>query len=147
MSNNVKPRKLQLFMSCCKKLRGCTHRGSQDDECVCVGMRGLLLSIELPPELSKHLGASERLRAHLLSHLFCGCSYCGYSHSPTHSAWGHFNCHSCLAEKVSKCMLPPIAAKRYWENVTASLCNNVEYPLSNLYWTAVWAWRQFHLWN
>lgn len=45
----------------------CTHRGSQDDEDVCVGVSGALLSIELPPELSKHLGASQRLGAHRLS--------------------------------------------------------------------------------
>lgn len=56
-------------MACCKKFRGCTHRGSQDDEYVCVGVAGLLLSIELPPELSKHLRASQRLSAHRLAHL------------------------------------------------------------------------------
>lgn len=47
--------------------RVCTHRGSQDDEDVCVGVSGALLSIELPPELPEHLGASQRLSAHRLS--------------------------------------------------------------------------------
>lgn len=47
--------------------RVCTHRGSQDDEDVCVGVSGALLSIELPPELPEHLGASQRLGAHRLS--------------------------------------------------------------------------------
>lgn len=55
-----------FFKSCRKKLRHCTHRGSQDDECVCVGVSGLLLSIELPPELPEHLRASQGLRTHLL---------------------------------------------------------------------------------
>lgn len=58
-------------MACCKKFRRHTHRGSQDYEYVCVGVTGLLLSIELPPELSEHLGASQRLSAHLLVHLVC----------------------------------------------------------------------------
>lgn len=100
-------------MPYCKKFRGCTHRGSKDDECVCVGMTGLLLSIQLPPELSKHLRASQRLRAHLLAHLLSVCPYCsqwplsfpcGYTWH-THTAWWNFNCHHCNAEKksASKC--------------------------------------------
>lgn len=50
---------------------------------MCVGVSGLVLSIELPPELSKHLGAGQRLRAHLLIHLVLLCPYCGYSYLPT----------------------------------------------------------------
>lgn len=100
-------------MTCCKTCRGCTHRGSQDDEYVCVGVTGLLLSIELPPKLSKHLRASQRLSAHLLVHLVIVCPCCGYSLPNGYmndTVWWNFNCHPCLAEKFSELILPPIVA-------------------------------------
>lgn len=58
---------IYIYKTCCKKLRG-THRGSQDNKNVCVGVIGLLLSIELLSELSKHFRASQELSTHLLDH-------------------------------------------------------------------------------
>lgn len=72
-----------LFLSCPEKFRSCTHRGSQDYECMCVEVTGQLFSIELPPELYEHLRATQRLSAHLLAHMVsvCAYSYC-YNYFP-----------------------------------------------------------------
>lgn len=74
-----------LLMSCCKRVRVGTHRCSQYDEYVCIRVFGLLLSIKLLPELSKHLRATQSLTAHLLLHLLSPCA--SSSHSQFNNVW------------------------------------------------------------
>lgn len=55
-----------------------THRCSQYDEQVCTGMTRRLLPVKLLPELPKHLRASQKLWAHLLTHLLLVSPYCDH---------------------------------------------------------------------